>query len=707
MKIFMKKLSALVLASALTAILIGCGSTGGYKSTKVSMQPGSYTAKAFGYSMGEPIEVTVTVTKNKITDIYVNPDNAETEPVFNAALAVADRIIEKQALNVDGVTGATFSSSAIRRAAQSAVEQALVAGGSDASAVEAFMKAKNKTVKNVELKTDVVIVGMGAAGLSTMTRTAELLKQQGKAVNIIAIDKNGYYGGNSLMASDFFGVNPKKHTEKYNGGKDYMDANVMRRIWMNYTEGDAKESMINLYIDRSGQVLDWLEFEHDYQFAEEATGGFSGEDKYAGRIQFLPNDNGAINKPALYRYFTGLVNNFTKNGGKYMLETEAYALLLDDKGSVAGIKARNKLDGIEYVIHATQVVLATGGFADSGEMTEKYLSDKYYPLKGAWNHLTVNASDGKMIQAAIDNGAGTYNIGVTPSVHLTGAYRQISGFDTHVVKDKIGTITDRTAIWSENDVPKYMVISPYSIAVNKFGKRFATEERIGFLDSWKAGPTFYSIWSQAQIDEIRTSGFDSASLTGPSIAWLGYRDAVPSDRLTSRKHMMALPMPDRYVTCMPDHTPIAAIDDIMQAGIKAGFIYKANSIRELATTLGIDPATLTQTINTFNGYCASGVDSEFNKTKKYLRALDANGPYYAVTGSAYCYSSCGGLDVNEKLQVLDTNGKVINGLFAVGNDSSGVLYTEKKAYVTYGGVAQGWAYTSGYVASETVSNNVK
>lgn len=681
---------------------------GGKEAAQAVMLPGEYTGEGYGYSLGEPVRVKVTVDEDHILTIDVDADNAETEPVFNAALAIVDRMIEEQSVAVDSVTGATLTSGAIRTAVEQAVKDALAKGGSDESAIQQFMKADEASHEVVEMNTNVVVVGMGAAGLSAMTRTAELLNAEGKPVNIIALEKNGYYGGCSLMASDYFGVNPKRHEEKFNNGKDFMDADVMKKIWFEYTEGDGKQELIDLMVDYSGETLDWLEFDHDYQFVEKAIEGMEKGDHYAGRIQYLPNDNAAVNKPAMYRYFTNLVDDFTNLGGQYMLETEAYDLIYDEQTkTVQGVKARSMQDGTEYVIHASKVILASGGFADNDEMTTQYLKNDYYPLSGAWNKLSTGNSDGKMVQAAIDIGAGTYNIGITPMVHLTGAYKQISGFETHVVEDKIGTITNRTAMWSENDVPKYMVISPYSVAVNRFGERFATEERIGFLDSWKAGPYFYSLWSQKQIDEIRESGFDSASLTGPSVAWLGYRDAVPADYITTREHLMALPMSDRYVTCMPDHTPIAAIDDIMQAGIKAGFVFKADTLDELADMLGMDAATLHTTIDTFNGYCESGTDADFGKSEKYLRPLDAEGPYYAVMGSAYCYATCGALDINENLQVLAADGQTpIEGLYAIGNDSCGVLYSEKKAYVTYGGAAQGWAYTSGYVCGEIIANEL-
>lgn len=79
-----------------------------------------------------------------------------------------------------------------------------------------------------------------------------------------------------------------------------------------------------------------------------------------------------------------------------------------------------------------------------------------------------------------------------------------------------------------------------------------------------------------------------------------------------------------------------------------------------------------------------------------LGTVAADSEYYvAFTGAPYIYSTCGGLDVNEHLQVLDTNGNVIPGLFACGTDSMGVLFNEDKAYTNYGGCAQSYCFVSG------------
>ena len=56
--------------------------------------------------------------------------------------------------------------------------------------------------------------------------------------------------------------------------------------------------------------------------------------------------------------------------------------------------------------------------------------------------------------------------------------------------------------------------------------------------------------------------------------------------------------------------------------------------------------------------------------------------------------------------MLNVDGEVMEGLYAVGSDSAGVLFSEKKPYVTYGGANNGWALTSGYVAGAVVADYV-
>lgn len=65
------------------------------------------------------------------------------------------------------------------------------------------------------------------------------------------------------------------------------------------------------------------------------------------------------------------------------------------------------------------------------------------------------------------------------------------------------------------------------------------------------------------------------------------------------------------------------------------------------------------------------------------------------------------MDINENFQVLKADGATpIEGLYAVGTDSMGVLFSEKKAYVTFGGAANGWALTSGKLCGEVLASTL-
>ena len=89
-----------------------------------------------------------------------------------------------------------------------------------------------------------------------------------------------------------------------------------------------------------------------------------------------------------------------------------------------------------------------------------------------------------------------------------------------------------------------------------------------------------------------------------------------------------------------------------------------------------------------------------------MNPIPDGGKYYVIHMKNYCYSTCGALDVDTQLRVLKEDGSILEGLYASGLDCSGVLYSEKKPYVTYGGVDQGFAFTSGRIAGENAAEMV-
>lgn len=651
----------------------------------VKMQPGTYSAQAYGFNMGWSDKVNVTVSETAIEAISFGEDSGDTPPMMDTvANTLFPRIIRHQSVAVDSVSGATATSGAAKAAIEDCLKQALAAGGSEESAIQNFYTMPEKAGESRELSTQVLIIGMGGSGTYAGLRAEE------QGADVLIIEKQARYGGTTALTSEIQSINPTRIKEMYNGGEDFCDGEAMYQAWLDYVEGDAKVEMVDLYFENSGDALDWLAIDHGIEFDFDPKTGFTPADVYKVKFQWMPNTSDKLpegsvfgaNKSEIAANFDKLVDSFTQLGGQYMLETEGYELILQD-GQVRGAKARNLVDGTEYTIYADAVVLATGGFLGSGEMTTKYLSDEYYPLKGEWKIYGSAGNDGKMIENAIENGAATYNIGMPPEVHMSGSAAFIPasyGFEIHEIEGEIGNFSGVQRVWSVADLPMYLGISGNSLAVTTQGERFASETGIAMLDPWIAGPNYYSIWSTEQIDQIKENGFQY-NMDGVASAFLGYLGPIPQNT----------PLPEAY--------------DALDAAIELGYVFKADTLEELAARIGCDAAALTGTVHSYNSYCEAGVDEQFGKTPALLETV-GEGPYYAIKMASYSYCTCAGLDVNEQLQVLDTQGQVMDGLFAIGSDSMGVLFSEKKPYVTFGGANNGWALTSAYVLGETVARYV-
>ncbi len=123
-------------------------------------------------------------------------------------------------------------------------------------------------------------------------------------------------------------------------------------------------------------------------------------------------------------------------------------------------------------------------------------------------------------------------------------------------------------------------------------------------------------------------------------------------------------------------TPVADIDEILSVGETYGDVIKADGIAALAAAIGCDEATLSATLN--------GEDAV----------------YYAVPCTSWAYGTVGGLDVDVNMNVLREDGTPIANLFAVGQDSEGVCNKDGKAYTPWGGQAQSWTFVSGEIAGK-------
>ncbi len=111
--------------------------------------------------------------------------------------------------------------------------------------------------------------------------------------------------------------------------------------------------------------------------------------------------------------------------------------------------------------------------------------------------------------------------------------------------------------------------------------------------------------------------------------------------------------------------------------IERGQVLRDMTIEGLARQIGANPAVLRTTIETYNQAVAQGVDREFGKAKELMGVQLNKPPFYANKRAPSIHHTMGGVEINERTQVIDRNGKVIPGLFAAGEVTGGIHGTNR------------------------------
>ena len=388
----MKRLLVAILAFSLCA----CNSsTGGSSATSTSdsstetsakYTPGTYVGKAQG--IRSEVEVSVTFDENSITNIEVT-SHGETKNIADAAIEkVPAEILEAQSLDVDVVTSVTFTSRAIINAVEEAAKQAT----DDISSLTAKRTVEKENDETID--TDVVVVGMGLAGATAAVSAVD------EGVKVVAIEKAGAAGGSSKYSGGFItAVGTKQAQEEgvtitaddyfasYNAQEDLSEKK-------DETDRDAMKAMI----ERSASDIEFLDNHNDpitgpdgfgsdfkvWHYPADRTSAFDGEAAGADHIVQLME---WLNKQ----------DNFS-----IYYNTPATKILTDANGKVSGVECTRN-DGSTLTVNAKSVVLATGGYAASKEMMERFCPD--FPQEWVLPYTTssmYNTGDGITMAEALN-----------------------------------------------------------------------------------------------------------------------------------------------------------------------------------------------------------------------------------------------------------------------------------------------------------------
>lgn len=568
--------------------------------------PGTYEGTGKGY--GGDIKVSVTVDETSITDIEV-VEQTETEGVGGAALPIlVDKVLSAQSVNIDGVSGATYTSDGFL----TAVREAITASGADPDALGQGQTGGDEAKETVTMSTDVVVVGAGGAGLAAALTAAQ------NGADVVVLEKMAMVGGASSMAGGGTNATGSQWQQSY-GIEDSPEAYFMDIMENGHFFSDART--LWLYANTQGAAFDWLVAEDGAALPYVNSQPSPSAEHSYGRT-FSPEGGGAGVVSALQQKVTDL-------GVEILLETPAQELMVTD-GTVTGVKAL-AADGTPYEITANSVILATGGYGANTDMLPETVTS--LPYAGA-----VSATgDGLNMATAI--GADAINLDkVNIQPHSI------------ILPDGRGQHTFQGCLAMYNKTG--------SILVSDQGVRFVNEQ--GSANDIKAG---------MEQNEHSYLIMDAASFETYA------QTCIASHNFTQEQL-------DQWLEANGTSNPVFA---------------HADNLEDLAAIVGIPSGALTETVERYNGFVSAGEDTDFGR--KVSTAM-GDGPYYAVEMNLRYYATLGGLHINDNMQVLDTDGQPIQGLYAAGEVVGGVV-----GDIYAPGSLFGWAMTSGHNAGLAVTGN--
>ena len=113
---------------------------------------------------------------------------------------------------------------------------------------------------------------------------------------------------------------------------------------------------------------------------------------------------------------------------------------------------------------------------------------------------------------------------------------------------------------------------------------------------------------------------------------------------------------------------LAAIENYSQQGL----MVTANTTTQLAQALGIPEGAFVETMDKYGKWQASGIDGEFGRKGEEMPRPLNQPPYYAIEVEPVLHHTMGGIKINSNAEVVDSNGKAIEGLYAAGEVTGGV-----------------------------------
>lgn len=463
------------------------------------------------------------------------------------------------------------------------------------------------------LEADVIVIGGGASGITAAVAAAE------KDTSVIVLEKGSTTGGAANMGMGIFAVESKYQKAQM---VDFTKEDAFNLL-MNYTHWRVDARLVRKYIEQSSDTIEWME-----SMGVEFLGAYKYFEKSTQTWHVVKTrGNNAPAERAAFNMFRALTERSEELGVKIMYNTRATKILKEDN-YVSGVEFINE-NGETVLAECNAVIVATGGFGDNPKMIHDILG---YEWGKDLHSFRIPGVQGEGLQMLWEAGAGK----TESTMELT--------FTTPGVTDVFKTISE--------------TMRQPNLMVNLDGNRFINEEIMnntvytGNAISLQRKRVAFSIIDDSILDTYRKTGLDYVTV---------HHNIKNVDKWEKEI--------ESYLS--GGESENAGLSELHSADQKhQQTVFAADTLEELCERTGINLENLKVTIKEYNKACTDS-DEMFFKKHKYMKPLKG-GKYYVAKHYPAGYGSLGGVKTNDKMEVLDSKGIKIPGLYASGTDACNI-----------------------------------
>lgn len=520
-----------------------------------------------------------------------------------------------------------------------------------------------------EVEADVIIVGLGLAGICAARAAAE------EGASLITFEKSD---SPNTRSGDFAVIGGE--TMKGWGLDNVVDPNVVADHEMDECSYFPKRAILYKWAVESGKVFDWFISAYPNLYIAESN------------IDDLPDTENTI----VYPYFKPLPEgyDYTKeihpcypssvsfkpdqtavSGANWDLaqseaSVDAYfghfaEKLIKEGDRIVGCYARNAETG-KYVKATCKkgLILATGEYSSNQEFMDFFVPAvnqngviNWWPDRDVEGN-PVNVGDGFKLGNWVGARIQQHH---APMIHWMGKVLGGTGMDM----SPVGT-------------------APF-LHINKNGQRFMNEDIPGqqMENQIELQPegTVYQIWDAKWGEQWKAFPVKHGKATY-------YAETVPEGRGADPAS------PGDFIT-----------PEAVEAAVEIGRVVKADTIEELVAKLeGLDSDAALKTIERYNDQAHKGVDEDFGKRADRLFPVE-EGPFYGtVCGLGDILVCIGGLESDEECRVYAEDRSIIQGFYVAGNIQGNRFAVQYP--IALKGVSHGMAMYYGYVAGKNAVNQI-